>query len=49
MPVNRIFHLNIVCTDLQRSKAFYELVGFKTVLDTMARFESDWRAKLGLS
>ena len=48
MPVNRIFHLNIVCTDLQRSRAFYELVGFKTVLDTGLREGGPDRAGVGM-
>ena len=28
-----IFHVNLNCTDLERSTAFYELIGLRTVLD----------------
>src|SRR5215467_3651518 len=31
--IERIFHFNINCTDLNRSLAFYELLGFKVILD----------------
>jgi catechol 2,3-dioxygenase-like lactoylglutathione lyase family enzyme len=31
--IERIFHFNINCTDLNRSLAFYELLGFKIILD----------------
>lgn len=33
MAIKDIFHINVNCTDLDRSKAFYELVGFKVVTD----------------
>ena len=48
MPIDRIFHLNIVCTDLQRSRAFYEQVGFTTVLDTGSRPGGPDRAGVGM-
>ena len=28
-----IFHVNLNCTDLERSTAFYELIGFRVVMD----------------
>jgi catechol 2,3-dioxygenase-like lactoylglutathione lyase family enzyme len=31
--IGRIFHFNINCTKLERSLAFYELLGFKVILD----------------
>jgi glyoxylase I family protein len=31
--IERIFHFNINCTNLNRSLAFYELLGFKIILD----------------
>ena len=31
--IERIFHFNINCTNLERSLAFYELLGFKIILD----------------
>lgn len=31
--IERIFHLNINCTNLDRSLAFYQLLGFKVILD----------------
>ena len=48
MPIDRIFHLNIVCTDLERSRSFYELVGFTTVLDTGPRPGGPDRAGVGM-
>jgi len=36
MAINYIWHVNVNCSNLERSKAFYELLGFKSVweLDT---------------
>ncbi len=31
--IERIFHFNINCTDLGRTLPFYELLGFKVILD----------------
>jgi glyoxylase I family protein len=31
--IQRIFHFNINCTNLERTLAFYELLGFKVILD----------------
>jgi glyoxylase I family protein len=31
--VQRFFHVNVNCTNFARSLAFYELIGFETVLD----------------
>jgi catechol 2,3-dioxygenase-like lactoylglutathione lyase family enzyme len=33
LPVDRIFHFNINCTDLSRTIPFYEMLGFKVILD----------------
>ncbi len=33
MAIKDVFHVNINCTDLERSRAFYELVGFKVVVE----------------
>ena len=43
----QIFHVNLNCDDLERSRAFYELIGFEVVND----FSSDKRtfAEIGLS
>lgn len=43
----QIFHVNLNCADLDRSRAFYELIGFEAVND----FNSDDRtfAEIGLS
>jgi glyoxylase I family protein len=32
LAIKDVFHVNINCTDLDRSRAFYEKVGFKTVV-----------------
>jgi len=31
--IERIFHFNINCTNIERSLAFYQVLGFKVVLD----------------
>ena len=33
MPVEGIYHVNVVCTDLVRSRAFYELLGFQSDIE----------------
>ena len=33
MAIKSVFHVNINCTDFERSKAFYEMLGFTSVLD----------------
>lgn len=38
--IERIFHFNINCTDLKRTLAFYELLGFKVILDFGVGMES---------
>jgi len=38
--IERIFHFNINCTDLERSLAFYQLLGFKVILDFRAGMTS---------
>ena len=31
MAIKSIFHVNVNCSDLERSRAFYERLGFQTV------------------
>lgn len=33
MPIKDVFHVNVNCTNLERSRAFYELVGFHVVTE----------------
>lgn len=33
MTIKAIFHVNVNCSDFERSKAFYENLGFQSVLD----------------
>jgi len=33
MAIKDVFHVNVNCTDLDRSRTFYELVGFKVVTE----------------
>ena len=33
MTIKSVFHVNINCTDFERSKAFYEMLGFKAVVN----------------
>ena len=36
--VDRFFHININCSDFERSLAFYQLLGFRVILDFGAGF-----------
>jgi catechol 2,3-dioxygenase-like lactoylglutathione lyase family enzyme len=40
LPVSRIFHFNINCTSLEKTLPFYEMLGFKIVLDFREGMES---------
>ena len=33
MTIKSVFHVNINCTDFERSRAFYQMLGFTTVVD----------------
>ena len=48
MAIKDIFHINVNCTDLERSRAFYELVGFKVVADLGTGGSSDMLTGLAL-
>jgi catechol 2,3-dioxygenase-like lactoylglutathione lyase family enzyme len=39
-PIERIFHFNINCTDLGRTLPFYQMLGFRVVLDFGEGMES---------
>ena len=39
----QIFHVNVNCSDLDRSRAFYTLIGFKELLDFAAAEKNDAR------
>jgi glyoxylase I family protein len=43
-----IFHVNVNCTDFERSLAFYQVVGFTVVLDLAGSSASEYRRGLGL-
>jgi glyoxylase I family protein len=47
----QIFHVNINCSNLDRSRAFYEIIGFHVVNDFVESAEVDSRtfAEIGLS
>ena len=47
----QIFHINVNCSDLDRSRAFYELIGFRVVNDFVEGAAVDTRsfAEIGLS
>ena len=40
IPISRIFHFNINVSDLKRSLPFYQLLGFKVILDFGEGMES---------
>lgn len=33
MPIQGLFHVNVNCSDFERSLAFYKMLGFRVVLD----------------
>jgi glyoxylase I family protein len=43
--IEGIFHCNVNCTNLERSLAFYEMLGFKVVLDFKEGMSSEAMAK----
>ncbi len=43
--IDRIFHCNVNCTDLDRSLAFYQMLGFKVLLDFKDGMSSEEMAK----
>ena len=50
MGISRIFHFNINCTNIERTLSFYELLGFKVILDFRDGMKSQEMAEaFGLS
>ncbi|MGL5938795.1 MAG: VOC family protein [Waterburya sp.] len=43
--IERIFHCNINCTNLERSLEFYKMIGFKVILDFKNGMSSEAMAK----
>jgi catechol 2,3-dioxygenase-like lactoylglutathione lyase family enzyme len=48
MAIKDVFHVNVNCTNLERSQAFYELVGFKVVVELGVGGAADMVRGLGL-
>lgn len=48
MAIKAIFHVNVNCSDFERSKAFYEQLGFQTVLDLPTGGDAELAAGLAL-
>ena len=48
MAIKSIFHINVNCRDLERSRAFYESLGFQVVLDLKAGGAPEMLRGLGL-
>jgi glyoxylase I family protein len=49
VAIKEIFHINVNCTDLERSRAFYELVGFRPVVELGEGGSADMLRGLGLA
>ncbi len=49
MAIKSIFHINVNCRDLDRSRAFYESLGFRGVLDLPEGGQADMLRGLGLA
>jgi glyoxylase I family protein len=43
--IERVFHFNINCTNLQRTVPFYEMLGFKVILDFRGGMKSQEMAE----
>jgi catechol 2,3-dioxygenase-like lactoylglutathione lyase family enzyme len=48
VAIKDVFHINVNCTDLDRSRAFYELVGFQVVVELGEGGSADMLRGLGL-
>jgi len=48
MAIKDVFHVNVNCTNLERSRAFYEQVGFKVVVELGLGGGADMVRGLGL-
>jgi catechol 2,3-dioxygenase-like lactoylglutathione lyase family enzyme len=48
MAIKDVFHVNVNCTNLDRSRQFYELVGFKVVTELGLGGSDDMNRGLGL-
>ena len=48
MAIKDVFHVNVNCTNLERSRAFYEQVGFKAVVELGVGGGRDMVRGLGL-
>ncbi len=48
MAIKDFFHVNVNCTDLDRSRAFYELVGFKVAVELGVGGTKDMLRGLGM-
>ena len=48
MPIKSIFHLNVNCSDHARSKAFYEMLGFRSVFEMREGTDGEMTKGVGL-
>ncbi|MDH3678622.1 MAG: VOC family protein [Acidimicrobiia bacterium] len=48
MAIKAIFHVNVNCSDFERSKSFYEQLGFESVLDLPTGGDAQLAAGLGM-
>jgi glyoxylase I family protein len=48
MAIKDVFHVNVNCTDLDRSRAFYELVGFEVAVELGVGGTKDMLRGLGM-
>jgi glyoxylase I family protein len=49
VPIKSIFHVNVNCTDHDRSRAFYEMLGFQSVFEIPEGTDDQMVAGLGLA
>jgi len=48
MNISGLLHININCSDFQRSKAFYEMLGFKVIMPIRPEGEGSEAAAVGM-
>ena len=48
MNIAGLLHININCSDFERSKAFYELLGFREIMPVTPDGEGDEAAAVGM-
>ena len=49
MNITAILHININCSDFDRSRTFYEMLGFKLLMQVLPEGTGDVAAAVGMA